>query len=61
MAEDRVLERAFEMARSGRFSSVSDLRKELQKEGFTYIQISADLNGRAIQRQLRQAIVAATA
>jgi hypothetical protein len=59
MTDVRVLERAFQIARSGAVGGVPHLRKLLQREGFTYIEISADLSGSAVQRQLRDAIIAA--
>jgi hypothetical protein len=46
-----TLERAFELARSGRFSSVSDIRLALRRERFD--QVEAHLAGSSIARQLR--------
>jgi hypothetical protein len=44
-----VLERAFELARSGDYASVSDIKKQLQKEGYSVAQII----GRSLSRQLQ--------
>lgn len=46
-----TLERAFELARSGRFASVSDIRLALRRERFD--QVEAHLAGSSIARQLR--------
>jgi len=46
-----TLERAFDLARSGRFASVSDIRLALKRERFD--QVEAHLAGSAIARQLR--------
>jgi hypothetical protein len=46
-----TLERAFDLARSGRFASVNDIRLTLKRERFE--QVDAHLAGFAIARQLR--------
>jgi hypothetical protein len=46
-----TLERAFDLARSGRFASVNDIRVTLKRERFE--QVEAHLAGFAIARQLR--------
>ncbi|HEY0313295.1 MAG TPA: hypothetical protein VGC56_12465 [Allosphingosinicella sp.] len=46
-----TIERAFELARSGRFASVSDIRLALRRERFD--QVEAHLAGSSIARQLR--------
>jgi hypothetical protein len=46
-----TLERAFDLARSGRFASVNDIRLALKRERFD--QVEAHLGGFAIARQLR--------
>jgi hypothetical protein len=46
-----TLERAFDLARSGRFVSVSDIRLALKRERFE--QVEAHLAGFAIAKQLR--------
>jgi hypothetical protein len=48
------LERAFQLARSGKFSSVSDIRKQLASERFPTEQMS----GGTLLRQLRLIIKA---
>lgn len=49
---DRILERAFELARSGQCRNLGDIYFQLKLEGFT--QIHAHFGGRAIQTQLRK-------
>jgi hypothetical protein len=49
-----VIERAFEVAASGRVQSIQELRNALQKEG--YADASVDTAGLAIKRQLKKAI-----
>lgn len=51
MSSPTTLERAFELARSGRFASVSDIRLALKRERFD--QVEAHLAGASIARQLR--------
>ena len=50
-----ALERAFELAKSGDYETVSDIRKKLNSEGYSADQVS----GRTLQRQLRELIEAA--
>jgi hypothetical protein len=50
-----TLERAFEMARSGHFSSVAEIKKQLKVEGFSVAQVT----GRALTKQLKDLIRAA--
>ena len=47
---DRILERAFQLARSGKCEKLADIHQQLKLEGFT--QIQAHLDGRAIRSQL---------
>ena len=47
-----ALERAFELAKSGKFATVSDLRAHLGREGYQANQVE----GPALGRQLRQLI-----
>jgi hypothetical protein len=54
-----TLERAFALARSGRFASVNDIRLTLKRERFE--QVDAHLAGFAIARQLRGLCVDARA
>jgi hypothetical protein len=49
-----TLERAFELAESGRLASVAELRAQLKREGHTLEQ----LTGRALMSQLRFTIKA---
>lgn len=44
-----ALERAFDLARSGRFSSMTDIRTALAAEGYS----TAQIDGPVLQRQLR--------
>lgn len=50
-----ALERAFEMARSGQFVSVAEIKKQLIAEGFS----AAQITGGALSRQLKDLIRAA--
>ena len=50
-----ILERAFELADSGEFESITDLQKRLKSEGYTLDQLS----GRTLTRQLKARMVAA--
>ena len=47
-----VLERAFELARSGRFANASDVKRALAAEGYSVAQFT----GRTLSQQLRAAI-----
>jgi hypothetical protein len=49
------LERAFQMARSGKFNSVAEIKKQLSVEGFSVSQVT----GRVLSRQLKELIRAA--
>jgi hypothetical protein len=49
-----TLERAFELARSGKYAGVSELRQQLKAEGYAPDQ----LTGPALLRQLRDLCVA---
>ena len=46
-----TLERAFELARSGEFSNLSEIRQRLKQE--CHDQVEAHLQGHSISRQLR--------
>jgi hypothetical protein len=48
-----VLERAFELARSGRFETVEFITKALRAEGYTTAEIG-QITGRTLILQLRQ-------
>jgi hypothetical protein len=51
------LERAFDLARSGDCSCISDLRKRLRDEGYS----DAQIDGPSLTRQLRGLLTAAKA
>jgi hypothetical protein len=51
------LERAFEMARSGKYASVAEIKKQLHNEGFSVAQVT----GTVLLRQLRELIRVAQA
>ncbi len=51
------LERAFELARSGKVATVSDLRSQIRSEGYSV----RDIDGPALGRQLRSIIAKARA
>jgi hypothetical protein len=57
LAEIGTVERAFELARSGKYLSVDEVRRQLRTEGSTDVQ--AHLGGSSIVKQLRQAIALA--
>jgi hypothetical protein len=50
-----TLERAFQMAQSGQYSSVGEIKKQLMVEGFSVSQVT----GRVLLRQLNDLIKAA--
>lgn len=50
-----LIEKAYLLAGSGRFLSVSDIRSHLHREGFTHFELTA-LNGKAMRKQLRKLI-----
>jgi hypothetical protein len=47
-----TLERAFQLARSGRYASVAEIKKQLSAEGFSPSQVT----GRVLSRQLKDLI-----
>ncbi len=47
-----IIERAFQLARSGAFTDLQSLSKRLEQE--RYESVRAHLSGRSIQRQLRK-------
>jgi len=49
-----VVERSYELARSGRYSNVSLIRRQLKTEGYTNCEIKFHLEGRSISRDLAQ-------
>lgn len=50
-----ALERAFELARSGQYASVAEIKKQLLAEGFSISQVT----GGVLSRQLKDLIRAA--
>jgi hypothetical protein len=52
-----ALERAFELAKSGRFTRVSDIKRAISDEGYSATQ----LQGRTLSRQLGELMKAARA
>ncbi|RYF24050.1 MAG: hypothetical protein EOO77_00960 [Oxalobacteraceae bacterium] len=52
-----TLERAFEIARAGNARTVTDIRKQLNREGYELVQ--SHLNGSTVQKQLRALIAIA--
>jgi hypothetical protein len=50
-----AIERAFQLAKSGRFASMLEVRKALKEEGYSLQQ----LEGKSLQRQLRDIMSAA--
>lgn len=55
-----LIQKAYLLAASGRFSSIGDIRNELHREGFSQFELTA-LNGRAMHKQPRKLIEGATA
>ena len=58
MSNQAFLKRAFELAESGEFAKVSDIRKAMTQEGFPLYLVS-QLSGRQLAQQLRTKILAA--
>lgn len=56
LADGRVLERAFELARAGECRTISDISRQLKGEG--YEAVEAQLSGPSIRAQLRQLCMA---
>jgi hypothetical protein len=50
-----VIERAFQLARTGRYASIDELKKKLRAEGYSV----ATITGPTLLRQLRELIKAA--
>jgi hypothetical protein len=62
MATERdLLERAFDMARSGQFQRVEHIRAALRHEGFSSAEVMGSLGGKGIAQQLRALCRAARA
>ena len=56
---ETVVERALAIARSGAVTSTTDVRRRLQAEGYSFVEVSVELGGAHIRSQLRDAIIAA--
>jgi hypothetical protein len=54
----RLLERAFELARTGNCRTVDELRSELKREGFDNNTILSNIAGPSIRKQLAGLIAA---
>lgn len=50
-----IIERAFQLARSGEFGTISDVGKRLRQEG--YERVDLHLAGGSLRAQLRQMLV----
>jgi hypothetical protein len=57
VSKHNTVERAFELARSGRVSTLTELRRQLSREGHEAVE--AHLAGAAIRKQLAQIFAAA--
>ena len=51
-----TIERAFELAKSGKYTSVAEIKQKLQNEGYSLVQ----LEGRELAKQLRELIKGAS-
>jgi hypothetical protein len=51
MSNPHILERAFELARSGKCVDASEISRQLKREGFT--QVDEHLSAPSVRRQLR--------
>lgn len=49
-----LVERAYALAQSGDYPSISTLRKKLKQEGFSFSEIELTLSGASLRRSLRQ-------
>lgn len=58
MESKHVLERAFELARSGACRDLVELEEKLKREGFE--QVYAHMKGPSVRKQLRALMVAAS-
>ena len=54
MQRPSIIERAFDLARSGRFASVGDIGRQLQREN--YEAVLSHLSGTSLRRQLKELI-----
>jgi hypothetical protein len=60
-ARKTALERAFEIARTGRWERVEDIRRQLLQEGYNYRQVEGPLLGRQLIEAARLARLAQSA
>jgi len=49
-----AIERIYDLAKSGRFTSLAEIRRQRQKEGYSRTEIGRHLEGMGIRRQLLQ-------
>lgn len=56
MIKAGIVERAFELARSGEFRTVNDITKKLYRENYDHV--AQHLAGKTISRQLKTVIAA---
>lgn len=49
-----LVERAYALAQSGDYPSISTLRKKLKQEGFSFSEIELTLSGASLRRSLRE-------
>jgi hypothetical protein len=54
-----LLQRAFELARSGTCLTLFDVRKRLRAEGFSLTEIGTQIHGKSLTRQLQTLVDAA--
>lgn len=59
MTAESVIERAFELARSGGCQTMGDIRFQLRRERYPAAEVEPHLAGRLIQKQLKDAMAAA--
>ena len=59
-AEKTALERAFEIARTGRWQRVEDIRRQFLQEGYNHRQVEGPLLGRQLMEAARLARLAQT-
>ena len=57
MRRPGIIERAFELARSGDYPTVSELKRRIRSEG--YVAVDSHLHGASISAALRKICVAA--
>ena len=55
MQEIGIVERAFKLARTGSYTSLTGMRRRLKEEGFTESSIEQHLGGAGVRKDLRGA------